>query len=336
MNEVTVKPTIEEVVTELLATFYERRIEKINTLKFKDALSRKNPYLYKATGMENAQDIIKEILSDYMSSSDEGIFGDAFFEVLAERVSGGQVAETEGIDIFRIKDNTYQAIAVKSGTNVFNASSRKKQLENFETLRKRVAKRKQFYQPIIGYGYGKKTTSEDNPITELAGQEFWEELTGDSEFYLKIIELIGNTPQKYLVEYKKAFDTALNSFTKEFTSEFCNTDGSIDWFKLVKFNSGKQCKKLEVIPKSNKALESGESFQIEVKAIFTDEDTEDLTGKDEVNYIIDGAFEDKISITDDGIVQLTANATPGEKIKVIISCYQRQLTRSFSLRKNSK
>ena len=327
--------TNEDIVKELLETFYRRRIEKINTLKFKEALSRKNPYLYKATGMENAQDIIKEILSAYMSSSDEGIFGDAFFEVLAERVSGGSVSDAEGVDITRIKEdnNYYQAIAVKSGTNVFNASSRKKQLENFETLRKRVGKRGYIYQPIIGYGYGKKTTSEGNAITELAGQEFWKELTGDSEFYLKIIDLIGDTPQQYLADYKEAFDIAVSNFTEEFTKEFCNDDGTINWIELVKFNSGKPCKKLEVSPKSNKALVSNETFQIEVKAIFSDEEIEIVTGKDDVNYIVEDEFKEKISISDNGIVQLTDKAILGEKIKVIISCYQKSLTRSFSLKK---
>ncbi len=325
--------TNEEIVKELLESFYKRRIEKINTLKFKEALSRKNPYLYKATGMENAQDIIKEILSAYMSSSDEGIFGDAFFEVLAERVSGGYVSDAEGVDITRIKDNYYQAIAVKSGTNVFNASSRKKQYENFETLRKRIGKRGHIYQPIIGYGYGKKTTSEDKAITELAGQEFWKELTGDSEFYLKIIDLIGDTPQQYLAAYKKAFDIAVNNFTKEFTKEFCNDDGTINWIELVKFNSGKPCKKLEITPKGNKALDSDEIFQIEVKAIFSNDETEIVTGRDDVNYIVEDEFKEKISISDNGIVQLTDKAIIGEKIKVIISCYQKSLTRSFSLKK---
>ncbi|MFJ3386360.1 PmeII family type II restriction endonuclease [Lysinibacillus sp. NPDC086135] len=324
---------LESLVDELLNNFYRRRIEKINTLKLKEALSRKNPYLYKATGMENANDIIKEILSAYMSSSDEGIFGDAFFEVLAEEVSNGIVSDSEGVDVRRTKGNVYQAIAVKSGTNVFNASSRKKQIENFRSLQKRVAKRGMVFQPIIGYGYGKKTTSDTSEVTELAGQLFWEELTGDPNFYIEIINLIGDKPQKHLQDYQNAFSAAVNRFTRDFTIEFCNEDGSIDWEKLVEFNSGKPCIKLETNFKKNKALKLDEEFQLEVIATFSDNSSEDLISNAKMEYIIEEPFKDVLNITSDGLVKFTSETQYSRQIKVVISAYNKSVTRSFSLKK---
>jgi hypothetical protein len=38
----------------------------------------------------------------------------------------------------------------------------------------------------------------------------------------------------YLLEKNKTF----NKFVREFTVEFCDASGQIDWAKLVKFNSG--------------------------------------------------------------------------------------------------
>lgn len=73
---------LEIKISELLDEFYRRRMEKINGLKLKDTLKRKNPYLYRAIGTEKASEIVEGLLSAYMSSSDEGIFGDAFLNHL--------------------------------------------------------------------------------------------------------------------------------------------------------------------------------------------------------------------------------------------------------------
>jgi hypothetical protein len=336
VDDIVERENFEVIVDELLNNFYKRRIEKINTLKLKDALARKNPYLYKATGFENAADIIKEILSAYMSSSDEGIFGDAFFEVLAEKVSGGTVAESEGVDIIRQIDNIYQAIAVKSGTNVFNAASRKKQMENFRSLQSRIAKRGLAFQPIIGYGYGKKHTLGDGGVIELAGQVFWEELTGDSNFYIKIIELIGDKPQKHLPEYQAAFNAAVNRFTRDFTNDFCNEDSTINWKRLVDFNSGKPCKKLELNFNGNKTLSEDEEFQIEVTAILPDDTKENVTGLNVVTYEIAEGTEDVLLIRENGTVKFAPKVESGSKVKIIISSYGKTATRTFTLKRERK
>lgn len=54
------------------------------------------------------------------------------------------------------RDNTIYAIAVKSGTSVFNADSRKKQEQNFMAASKLAQQAKKRFVPIVGYGYGKK------------------------------------------------------------------------------------------------------------------------------------------------------------------------------------
>lgn len=230
---------LEEKISKLLDNFYERRLGALMALKLKDTLKRKNPYLYKATGYEIASEIVEGILLAYMSSSDETIFGDAFFEPLAKFVSGGQSAPSEGVDISIETDTRYSAIAVKSGKNVFNAQSRKKQGEDFKSLENRIRKLQKHFDPIVGYCYGKKKQNNQKAIfRELAGQSFWYEITGEKDFYLKIIELMGSKPQSYTKSYKEAWSAALNRFTGEFINDFCFEDGSINWIKLTEFNSG--------------------------------------------------------------------------------------------------
>jgi len=113
---------LERLIAKSLQEFYNRRLQRLESLKLKDYLKRKNPYLYKAIGTEKASEIIEEILAAYMIASDEGIFGGAFFEPIAKIASGGVVSPSEGVDIAIETDKKYLAIAVKSGPNIFNAS----------------------------------------------------------------------------------------------------------------------------------------------------------------------------------------------------------------------
>lgn len=227
-------------IAELLDDFYNRRIAKVTTLKLKDALKRKNPYLFRAIGMQKASEIVEGLLAAYMSSSDEGIFGDAFFEPLAKFVSGCVVAPSEGVDIAKETDSVYMAVAVKSGPSVFNAQSKRRQADDFRALEHRLRKLQKHFDPVVGYSYGRKKQKKDTnpPFRELAGQAFWMLLTDDQDFYLKIIRLMQDKPQIHLPTYKAAFDAAVNRFTREFISEFCDDDGVIDWEKVVQFNSG--------------------------------------------------------------------------------------------------
>lgn len=238
--------SLEKKIDELLDIFYVRRIEKISSLKLKDTLKRKNPYLFRAVGIQKAADIVEGLLSAYMSSSDEGIFGDAFFEPLAKFVSEGIVSPTEGVDVALETDYSYKAFAVKSGPSVFNSQSKKKQAQDFKSLELRLRKLRKHFEPVVGYCYGNKSQKElkkGSPppaFREVAGQAFWEEITGEPEFYLKIMRLMKDKPQQHLAQYKTAWDAAVNRFTKEFIDDFCFNDGTIDWEKLTSFNSGKR------------------------------------------------------------------------------------------------
>ena len=72
---------------------------------------------------------------------------------------------------------------------------------------------------------------------ELVGKKFWAELTGDEEFYKKIITFMGTMPEQYVASYKESYNKAANRLLREFATDFCKEDGSIDWEKLVEFNS---------------------------------------------------------------------------------------------------
>ena len=232
-----------QAIAKALESFYETLIEKIDGLDIVKIMKRKNPYLYRAKAMENAAEIVDNVLNAFVTSSEETLFGNCFFEPLAIAASGGNKALAEGIDIMiqDNKNNVISAVAVKSGPNVYNADSKKRQEQNFTAASKLAGQAKARFKAYIGYAYGKKRESglgRPKIYQELAGKRFWAELTGDEDFYLKIIRFMGDLPEKYVTAYKVSYNKALNRLVREFSSQFCKEDGTIDWEKLVEFNSG--------------------------------------------------------------------------------------------------
>jgi len=229
---------LEELIAKCLHDFYDRRTKRIQELKLREFMSKKNPYLFRAIGTEKASEIVEDVLRAFISSSDEGMFGDAFFEPIAKLASGGVVSPSEGVDVAVETENRYMAIAVKSGPSWGNAGQLRKQNQDFIALQSRLYKLHKQFDAVIGHGYGKKKGKPKGKIyRNVSGQAFWTEITGDPDFYLKLIRLMKDEPQKHKPKYKKAWDAAVNRFTREFIKHFCFEDGSIDWEKLVRFVS---------------------------------------------------------------------------------------------------
>jgi hypothetical protein len=201
--------------------------------------------------------MITEILAAHLSSSDEGIFGEEFFEPICQALSGAQTAAAKGVDFVIETSTAFEAISLKSGPNAFNSSQVSKQNQQFEeiqnSLRATLRSLRKEFLPVMGCGYGRV----DSPPTasrkyyKLAGQAFWEHITEDSQFYLKLARFMRDDPDRHRPAFKEAWDRAVNRFVRQFAVDFCNADGEILWDKLVEFNSGKA--RLERKKKKQKA-----------------------------------------------------------------------------------
>lgn len=236
---------LETLISKCLRDFYDRRLQKVRGLKLKGFLRRKNPYLFRALGIQKASEIVERVLTDYISASDETIFGNAFFEPIARIVSGAKTSDAEGVDFVIESGERITAVALKSGPNIYNASQKKRQSQEFLAVRSRLYKLQKQFDPILGHAYGRLKTepTKDRIYRDRSGQAFWTEITGDSDFYLKLVRLMKDVPTKHKKEYTPAWDAAINRFTAEFINDFCFRDGSIDWEKLVRFVSEEKAPK---------------------------------------------------------------------------------------------
>ena len=242
---------LESLISRCLQDFYERRLQKVRELKLQVFLRRKNPYLFRALGIQKASEIVERVLADYISASDETIFGDAFFEPIARIASGGKTSDAEGVDFVIESSDSIAAVALKSGPNIYNASQKKRQSQEFLAVRSRLYKLHKQFDPILGHAYGhlKTEPTKDRIYRDRSGQAFWTEITGDPDFYLKLVRLMKDEPAKHKKEYAPAWDAAINRFTAEFIKDFCSPNGSIDWEKLVRFVSEEKAPRSTTKPK---------------------------------------------------------------------------------------
>ena len=235
---------LEQKVGELLQTLYKKRFAALQELKLGDLL-KKNPYLYRALGLSRPADLIEQLLIARISSSDETIFGNDFFEPLAvfaaqqsQQAAQVTVGAGAGQDIAIETAREYLAISVKSGTNIFNSQSEKGQSAEFNQLQARLKKLGKMFRPIIGYGYGRKSAPKKaSPVERLAGQQFWELLTGESEFYLRISRAMEAFANNHATEFGQILDAKLNALLREFMIDFVETTGQIRWDAVVAFSS---------------------------------------------------------------------------------------------------
>lgn len=248
---------VKESIAHALENFYGSLIKKIDGIDISTIMKSKNPYLYRSKAMQSAAEIVDSVLQAFVSSSEETIFGNCFFEPIAIAASNGSKSVAEGIDL-EIRDtsnNVLFVVAVKSGTSVFNADSKKKQEDNFNKAKKLATQGHMAYEPIVGYAYGQKQESgrgKAKIYQEIAGEDFWTMLTGDKDFYKKIIGFMGQLPEQYVDAFKQSYANASNRLIRDFSNMFCKDDGSIDWEKLIEYNSGSISRQAEEENERNK------------------------------------------------------------------------------------
>ncbi len=233
---------VNEFANENIVDFHRKRINSLESLKLVTLL-KKNPYLFKAKNIQTAGKLMEGLLNAFLSSSEEKFFGD-FLENLAifiaSQTCGGHKSAAPGIDLEFENKGIHYIISVKSGPNWGNSSQQSKLAEDLQKAVRRVKQSKhgKNVQSVLGICYGKTRTNYLRGYLKVVGQNFWYLISENKNLYTDIIEPIGYRA----IEHNRTFDnekTRLeNRFTKEFIDKFCDANGSIDWIRLVEFNSG--------------------------------------------------------------------------------------------------
>lgn len=234
---------VQTYVENNIGIFHQKRIQSIETLKLKNILKRKNPYLYKAKNVLTADEIIKGIVNAHISSSEEGIFGD-WLEGLAiyinNLVYGGWKSGIQGIDLeFNDDDNKRYIVNIKSGSHWGNSSQINKMKTDFISAKRtlRTSNSRINVIAINGCCYGIDNKFDKGDYLKMCGQRFWTLISGNDNLYKEIIEPLGYRAREKNDEFIASYSSVINRFTNEFTNDYCNTNGSINWDRIIELNS---------------------------------------------------------------------------------------------------
>lgn len=238
----------------VIKPFYEIRMQKLKELTFNDVMKRKNPYLFKAKNIQTAEELIKYILDAFLSSQEETIFGD-LMEGLAifacGKVFNGHKAEQgkfKSIDLIFQRDEKIYIVGIKSGPNWGNSDQIGRMKANFKTARKILKSEGERSKLVAVNGcmYGKDNNphkidkkDKEKSYYKLCGQEFWEFITGNNDFYQKIVVPIDKEAKKRDEYFRNMYNAKINELTKDFSGTYLTKDGHINWEKLIDFVSKK-------------------------------------------------------------------------------------------------
>ncbi|KKQ77089.1 MAG: methylase N-4/N-6 domain protein [Parcubacteria group bacterium GW2011_GWA1_38_7] len=242
------------VSNNVINPFYEKRLAKLQELSLNKLLKRKNPYLFKAKNILTAEELIKYLLDAFLSSQEETIFGNLMEDLaifVCSKIFDGQKAEKgrfKSIDLIFNRDAKTYVVSIKSGPSWGNKDQIDKMKDNFINA-KNILQSEGVSNKIIAvngctYGgdnksYKPDSLNKDNNYFKLCGQEFWELITADTDFYQKIVVPIDKESRKKDETQKEQYSAKINQLTRDFSENYLSNNGEINWKKLIDFVSKK-------------------------------------------------------------------------------------------------
>ncbi len=222
-----------KIIDEFEITFTKPITEKLSKLKMRDIIRRKNPYLYRASGIATCEDLVSRAFTEYTSTIGENYFG-SFFESVARIVSGGVKPASGGeIDLDVRRGTDAYLYTIKSGPGGYNSSIEAKARLDLGHAENRLRQDRVTVHKTMAYAYGRRTTSFKDGVEKLASKDFWAKLSGDKEFYVKFLDVCAELAPLFEADSYAPYQLLLN----EAHELFCDGD-TIQWDKVIRMVSG--------------------------------------------------------------------------------------------------
>lgn len=157
------------------------------------------------------------------------------YEELQAFVSEGVITPFYEIRLQKLKELTFGNVMKRKNPYLFKA---KNILKNEGNNAKIIA--------VNGCIYGKDSRpykvdalDGEKNYYKYCGQEFWELISGDNEFYQQIVVPIDEEAKKRDENFRNTYSAKINELTKEFSAAYLTEEGHINWGKLIDFVSKK-------------------------------------------------------------------------------------------------
>ncbi len=158
---------------------------------------------------------------------------------VATRAYGGAKSTTPPVDVEFSVGEVHYAVAITAKALRTRSLEHRRLTDALAALTASAAFQAQGrrIQPVLGVCWGNGRTRDRGPYLETSGQSLWYLLSGHKDFYLAIGEALSSRLNQMSDDYWRKKAATVNRIASEFFTRLCKPTGSIDWTKLVAFNS---------------------------------------------------------------------------------------------------
>lgn len=188
-----------------------------------------NPFLVKALGIDDFESLARFYVYQRIGRSLVTSFGTTI-EKMIKALCGGQ--KGDWWDIVTILDGVRYYMSIKSGPRDMD----KDQVQHFAQRAKELLEKEPESQPVIAIGYGKEPLGPIVPTLRdegldpsrhtLTGKELYKKITGNSEFYKVLLDLISDVSAEVLGGHRiiELIEEKITEVAQEFRNKYTSVD----------------------------------------------------------------------------------------------------------------
>lgn len=233
-------PCVETEIRKHLSTFGSKVQSRLQVSP-EEIFVHKNPFLFRIRTTGNAQDLAESVISAYLSSSEETIFGYMLKNIaliICRAGRGGEKSDLDHIDlVYTWPDNVQTIVQVRSGLNWGNARQRDTMVESFANAVHMHKQRSTLQiRCVEGICYGKSEKCKLDKHWRISGASFWKEISaweGAAQSIFKVVEEYASNGMQSM--RNKAVNDMIEYFIKE---GIATKEGEILWDKLFELAMG--------------------------------------------------------------------------------------------------
>ncbi len=233
----------EDFVSKQANQFFQQRINVLEYLTLPQIISG-NPYLLTFSGhrLFDASCLIEMWLGTTLLANDTLLF-DKFLEntaifLFTHLFQWRKLSQTEQVIALETPQNL-QVAYVKARVNSVTPLSTRDSIEALRIHARHLEKTsKKSVQSIFGICWGADESVNLQDFRIISGRSFWSLIANGARLFDEILATLSASTSKHSEIYEPKKAATLNKLTREFIERFCDTEGAIDWTRLVEFNSG--------------------------------------------------------------------------------------------------
>jgi len=237
LREVDFSRPIEELYTEkVLKDFLDSRYLRLESLRLDDL--EVNVLLVMALGFTTAEEAIDFYIHQKVTIGAATSWGQKALEDLCKIAGAKRVPKDENVkvsgkrfDLKKVSNGTAYYIQLKSGPNTMNVG----QVDSLNKMINKIEEDNSGKKAILGMTYGTKSQISPQIRNNLndfdnrayIGEELWQFLSGEVNYYHRLVGLINKLSSQYRTTYKHTFIELIERKKKNLAEEWSRKYGNL-------------------------------------------------------------------------------------------------------------